>query len=317
MSDVLESLLRLLADGDRHSGARLSENLGITRAATWKRIEALRGLGLKIDGAAGGYQLARPMQWLDGARIRHALTNPALPLEVQFLVDSTNACLTARPAGSAFPAAVLAEGQSAGRGRRARSWRSPPGGGIYLSMAWRFQSGLTGLAAISLVTGIAAADALRSVGFEATQLKWPNDLMADDRKIGGCLVEINGSAEGPCEAVIGLGINVDLGDIDTIDQPWTDLKQLGFAIDRNDLAAALINSMSAHATRFDQHGFSEFLPSWRELDALKGRRISVHQADRRTFEGLAQGIDAQGRLQLLGQKGTQWISSGEISVRAV
>jgi BirA family biotin operon repressor/biotin-[acetyl-CoA-carboxylase] ligase len=317
MSDGLEPLLRHLADGARHSGADLSGRLGITRAATWKRIEALRTLGLNIDGSADGYQLIRPVQWLDGERIRQALTDPSLALDVLFLVDSTNAHLSARPAGSTFPAAVIAEGQKAGRGRRGRGWRSPPGRGIYLSMAWRFQSGLTGLAALSLVIGIAAAKALHSLGFEATKLKWPNDLMVDGRKLGGCLVEINGSAEGPCEAIIGLGINVDLGDIDTIDQPWTDLKREGVNMDRNDLTAALINSMSAHATRFDQHGFAEFLPRWRDLDELAGNRISIQQADGRTLEGLADGIDAQGRLQLVGKDGKQWISSGEISVRAV
>ncbi|MFU8831200.1 MAG: biotin--[acetyl-CoA-carboxylase] ligase [Wenzhouxiangella sp.] len=317
MTDALETLLRHLADGDRHSGAELSEHLGITRAATWKRIEALRALGLEIDGSAGGYRLTRPVDWLEQARIRQSLAESDTALDVLFLVDSTNAHLAARPAGSPFPAVVLAEGQRAGRGRRGRGWLSPPGRGIYLSMAWRFQSGLTGLAALSLVTGIAAAEALRAIGFTAARLKWPNDLLADGRKLGGCLVEISGSAEGPCEAIIGLGINVDLGDIDAIDQPWTDLYRLGFEIDRNELAAALINSLSEHASRFDRHGFAEFLPRWRELDALAGRRIRVQQAGSRRLEGLADGIDAQGRLQLVGEAGRQWISSGEISVRAV
>lgn len=315
MSDGLEPLLGLLADGQFHTGVRLAQALGLTRAAVWKRIKGLRELGLTIEADHRGYRLSRPFQPLDAERIRSGLDNAGLLLEVRFLVDSSNSEL-ARIRRSEVPAqALLAEAQSAGRGRRGRNWRSPPGSGIYLSLAWRFESGLTGLSALSLVAGLAAARVLRAHGASTVGLKWPNDLWADDRKLGGCLIDISGSAEGPCEAIIGLGLNVDLPQVDGIDQPWTDLARLGVRADRNPLAADLINALSDHVARLDRQGFAAFIQDWPDYDLLAGRPITVQSARGEPLIGTAAGIDQQGRLGLDSGQGRHWLAQGEISVR--
>lgn len=315
MSDGLESLLNLLADGQSHTGVRLAEALGLTRAAVWKRIENLRELGLDVAADSRGYRLKSPFIALAADQIRAGLTDPGLPVEVRFLVDSSNSEL-ARTRHPEAPAQVLlAEAQSAGRGRRGRSWRSPPGSGIYLSLAWRFESGLTGLSALSLVAGMAAVQTLRAHGASSVGLKWPNDLWAGEHKLGGCLIDISGSAEGPCEAIIGLGLNVDLAHADGIDQPWTDLARLGVSTDRNRLAADLINALCDHAARLDRHGFAVFMDDWPTFDLLAGREIEVSSTRGESFSGTAAGIDQQGRLALNTRQGRQWIAQGEISVR--
>lgn len=316
MRDGLESLIDLLSDGESRTGVALAERLGITRAAVWKRIEALRELGLEVRADGAGYRLARPFTPLDAERIRSQLHHPDLPIEVRFLVDSSNDQLALARQPEHRAQALLAEAQSAGRGRRGRGWRSPPGTGIYLSLAWRFESGLTGLAALSLVAGLAAAHTLRAHGAEAVGLKWPNDLWADGRKLGGCLIDISGSAEGPCEAIIGLGINVDLPDSDAIDQPWTDLTRLGLTTDRNRLASELINALGDYAERLDRDGFAEFLAQWPDIDALAGKAVRIIQARGPELLGTAAGIDEQGRLALDTADGRQWISQGEVSVRS-
>jgi BirA family transcriptional regulator, biotin operon repressor / biotin---[acetyl-CoA-carboxylase] ligase len=318
MSDALRSLLEPLCDGHQHSGADLAKSLGITRAAVWKRVELLRALGVDIQAASGGgYHLERPLTLLDEAAIRSCLKYPGLELETSFLVESTNASLAARRVDIRPPHALLADGQSAGRGRRGRHWLSPPGSGIFLSLAWRFQSGLTGLSALSIVVGIAAARSLQQAGLEQVRLKWPNDLQVDGRKLGGCLIDINGSAEGPCDAIIGLGINLALAQTDAIDQPWTDLRQAGLEADRNGLTADLLDRLCQAAECLDRAGFAPFRDDWLALDAMHGRTVQVLGHDGNLQTGRADGIDERGCLRLITDSGVQAISSGDVSVRAL
>jgi BirA family transcriptional regulator, biotin operon repressor / biotin---[acetyl-CoA-carboxylase] ligase len=316
MNDGLETLLDRLADGKSHSGPALAGHLGISRAAVWKRIEQLRMLGLTLEAHPGGYQLSKPLTWLDSQRIARRLDRPDITVECRFLVDSTNARLAEESHLQHGPRVLLAEAQSAGRGRRGRGWNSPPGSGIYLSLAWQFQSGLTGLSALSLVTGIAAARVLRESGVGSIGLKWPNDLVVAGRKLGGCLIDISGSAEGPCDAIIGLGINVDIGEQPDIDQPFTDLFRLGLSVNRSDLAADLVESLVAAVEQFDRTGFSDFASEWSELDALAGHPVSVHHQHGNRLTGLAAGVDQQGRLLVDTEQGRIALGSGEISVRA-
>ncbi len=316
MQDGLETLFDRLADGRCHSGPALAGALGISRAAVWKRIEQLRALGLNLEArAGGGYQLDKPLIRLDSQRIARRLQRPDIPVECRFLVDSTNTRLTEEDTPG--PRVLLAETQSAGRGRRGRGWQSPPGSGIYLSLAWRFQSGLTGLSALSLVTGIAAAKPLKRAGVEAIGLKWPNDLVVRGHKLGGCLIDISGSAEGPCDVIIGLGINVDLGGQTEIDQPWTDLARLGVSVNRNDLAADLIASLANAAEQFDQTGFSDFGGDWSALDALAGQTVHIEHQQGDKLSGRSAGVDLQGRLLIDTDSGRVALGSGEIRVRAI
>ena len=206
--------------------------------------------------------------------------------------------------------ACLAEAQSAGRGRRGRAWRTAPSGAVLLSLGWS----LGGAAAdgLSLLSGLAAVDALRRAGVGGVGLKWPNDLMAGGKKLGGVLVELRG---GDC--VIGLGVNVMMP---PMARESTNLQALGYEIDRDALAAGLIISHCSFLRRFCSGGFAQFAGEWQRLNVHRDRAVSV-ESPRETFHGVARGIDAAGALLVeqfdaQGQAGhVRRVIAGEVSLR--
>ncbi|MBK6434898.1 MAG: biotin--[acetyl-CoA-carboxylase] ligase [Rhodanobacteraceae bacterium] len=206
----LDALIELIAAGDAHNGEDLARALGLSRAAVWKKIEALRELGVEIEGRAGsGYALVRPIERMDAAHIRRQLsasTNAALPdLRIVSVVDSTNAAMRAEASRLRSGSVLLAEAQTAGRGRRGRAWASPFAAGFLGSLFWRFERGLADLGGLSLAVGIALAEAWRAQGVDV-RVKWPNDLWIDGRKLAGLLVEAGGEFHGPSHVVVGLGL---------------------------------------------------------------------------------------------------------------
>lgn len=322
MSD--RALLARLAQGPC-SGAALARELGLTRAAVWKRIEALRADGVEIEARAGrGYALAAPVSLLDPGRIAAALPAPMRARwptpEVAWDIDSTNAELLRRGAACPDGLALLAERQRGGRGRRGRAWASPLAANLYLSLHRRFDGGVAALAGLSLVVGIAACEVLRALGCDAVALKWPNDLVADGRKLGGILIELGGEAAGPMQAVIGLGLNVRMPRAAArgIDQPWTDLATLMPAAvpDRNVLAATLLAALWPALDDFARDGLAPFLPRWAALDAFAGREVRLLLGDI-VREGVALGVAADGGLRVRHADGGERVyHSGEVSLRA-
>ncbi|MFI4970403.1 MAG: biotin--[acetyl-CoA-carboxylase] ligase [Lysobacterales bacterium] len=306
------------------SGSELAARLGVTRAAVWKQVERLRGLGVGIAAqAGGGYRLEAPLELLDATRITAALA-PAFrahlgDLAVHWQLDSTSSELLRRAVTDPRDLlACLAEVQSAGRGRRGRAWRMPLGGGLALSLLKRFDGGMAALAGLSLVAGIAAVQALADCGIGEVALKWPNDLVAHERKLGGVLVEIGGEAMGPCHAVIGIGLNVrlDARGGAAIDQPWIDLAVLAGDTppSRNLLAARLLERLIEALARFAEAGFAAFADDFACMDALAGRRVRV-LSGARIEEGIARGVDARGALRVECADGEHAIDSGEVSIR--
>ena len=313
MSPELNELYVRLADGRRHNGAELAGELGISRAAVWKRIESLRRIGLPVEGTAGdGYRIPHAIELLDAETIGQYLQTPSIRIEVVGAVDSTNARLALREPIHGH--ALVAEAQKAGRGRRGRRWLSPPGG-IYLSLGWQFESGLAGLSPLSLVVGMAAARTLHEAGAEDVRVKWPNDLFIHDAKLGGCLVEVSGAAEGPCQAVIGIGINLELPESAAVDQPWTSLSRHAKGFSRNRLVAGLLTHLAGDLATLDRSGFDAFAGQWPGFDALADRKVHVSMAGGDDFTGLSRGIDAQGRLLVEHGDTLQALGSGEVSIR--
>ena len=245
-----EQIIKVLAGGNFVSGQELGEQLGISRTAISKHIKALGELGLDIFSVTGkGYKLANPIQLIDQERISQQLSVAGITskVEVHHLIDSTNSYLMRKlSTGLENGLTCIAECQSAGRGRRGRVWQSPFGSHIYLSMYWSLSQGMAGAMGLSLVVGLAIADTLKKLYNVAPQLKWPNDIYVNDKKLAGILVELEGQAIGSCDCVIGIGINVDMPiqAADQIDQPWTDLKTIvNKPVDRNKLIASLIESL--------------------------------------------------------------------------
>lgn len=329
MSD--RALLAELARGPC-SGSVLAQRLGLTRAAVWKRVEALRAAGAEIDARAGrGYALAAPLELLDAGAIRTAMRECGRlgALEIAWEIDSTNAELLRRgdaraPQAQAVAdnAVLLAERQTGGRGRRGRTWASPLAAHVYLSLHRRFDIGLARLAGLSLAVGVAAAEALLALGFKAVALKWPNDLVVvrDDTvaKLGGILIEFGGEAGGPVRAVIGLGLNVRMprAAAHGIDQPWCDLAALanGIPPSRSRIVAALLDALLPALDVFDAQGFAPFLARFAALDTLASHEVVVRVGDTATT-GLALGVTADGGLRVRHADGERVWHAGEVSVR--
>ena len=321
------ALLQRLASGPV-SGDVLAGEAGLTRAAVWKRIEALRAAGIAIEAAPGrGYRLAQPLDLLDADAISAALPACArggvAALEVAWSLDSTNSELLRRDTPARGCAVLLAERQTGGRGRRGRDWASPLAAHLYLSLARRFEGGLARLGGLSLVAGVAACEALQAMGFAQLQLKWPNDLVVADagglRKLGGLLVEGGGEAGGAARAVVGIGVNLRMPPAFAkgIDQPWTQLAALAQPTPgRNPLAAALLEALLPALDTFDAQGLAPFLPRFAALDALAGRAVRVHEAAR-SWDAQALGIADDGALRVRDDAGdVRLVHAGDVSVRA-
>src|SRR6056297_3715261 len=220
-------LFRALADGRPLNDVRYAAEAGISRSAFRKQVEQLRQAGLTLMAVGGNdHCLPWPIPLLDADEIHRAASSPGMSVDIVDSTDSTNRDLTEH---FVHRRVRVAEYQADGRGRRGRGWISPPGCGAYFSFGFRFECGLQRLEALSLVVGVIAADTVAGDGVPVA-LKWPNDLVVGDAKLGGLLVEIRGASEGPCEVVAGIGINVRLsycedGSCGFIapDQAWTDL----------------------------------------------------------------------------------------------
>ena len=314
-------LLATLAAGPQ-SGEALAARLGISRSAVHKRIEALREAGIGIDAQAGrGYALREPCELLDAQRIRDALSPPArallATLDVEWMVDSSNSALLRRAGVAEGAEVLLAEGQSGGRGRRGREWRSPLAANLYLSLARRYAGGLSRLGGLSLAAGVAVAEALHTLGV-GVQLKWPNDLVVDGRKLGGLLVEGGGEHAGPVRAVVGLGLNVRMPRHAArgIDQPWIDLAEAApHATSRNALAAGVLEHLLPALETFDREGLAPFRERFDALDALREREVAVIGAGD-VVHGIALGLAEDGGLRIRLPNGeARTVHAGEVSVR--
>lgn len=321
------ALLRLLADGERHSGTELAAALGVSRAAVWKQIERLRNLGLDVDAIRGaGYRLEPPLQLLDREHVLRALGAGARSvldrLEVFMVLESTNSYLfTGRRPAPGRLSACLAEYQSGGRGRRGRTWLAPLGRGLCLSVAWTFRSQPDDLGALGLAAGIVARRALARATGLGIRIKWPNDLLIGDRKLGGILVELSAESHGPCYVVIGLGLNVSATpNIPKGAGMWgggaTDLAaEMTLAPPpRSLLAAALIDGLTDMLVGYGDRGFAEYHAEFADADYLYGREVDVEGGAGRV-SGRAMGIGTDGVLLLESDGTVRKIIGGDISVR--
>ncbi|MCP3870608.1 MAG: bifunctional biotin--[acetyl-CoA-carboxylase] ligase/biotin operon repressor BirA [Gammaproteobacteria bacterium] len=318
-------LVRMLADGHFHSGEKLAEAMGLSRAAIWKHLSQIRDrMGIEVFAVRGkGYRLSEPLELFQDSLIRTHLSDTARDrlskLEIFSSIDSTNSYLMERvekksPSGHV----CVAEQQTAGRGRRGRYWVSPFGNNIYLSLHWVFTLTLGELSGLSLAAGVAVVKSLESLGLDGIKLKWPNDVLWQNRKLAGLLLEVSGEQDGPSRVVLGLGLNSHMRQDHgmEIDQPWVDLSQIpgGKQISRNRLVAALLNELLDTMARFEAEGLNPLIPGWESYDAYLGQPV-VLQVGNRVIEGVHQGIDANGALLLLHEGRLQVYHGGEISLR--
>ena len=263
--------------------------------------------------------LPRPVDLLDPAALVAAVPRlGAGATHVRFVVDSTSSVLAERLVeGAVAPELCTAEIQTAGRGRHGRRWVSYLGESLVLSVSWRFAQRPDGLSSLSLAIGAALAEALAADGFGRVMLKWPNDLVVEDRKLAGILVEASHIRRGSVACVIGVGFNLDLtvSDADGMDQPWTDFaKAFGRVPGRNALTARTANALLDACEQYAARGLEPFAARWRERDALRDRPVRVSSM-KPPIDGFARGIDTGGALLVEHAAGVARCESGDVSVR--
>jgi len=322
---VAYDVLRLLSDGKFHSGTMLSLSLKISRSSIWKGIHFLRQLGIPIQAVPGrGYRWFEPFELLSQHTILSLLTphaQQALPrVDVVNVVSSTNDYLLSRlshgiPSGSV----CVAEGQTQGRGRMGKSWRSPFGSNIYLSLYWRFASRLHELSGLSLVIGLAILAALKDLGPLpcGVGIKWPNDIWYFDAKLCGILVESISPSAHPnaTDVVLGIGLNLNMPSTASFAANWTDLKQiLGEAPSRHAVIATLLNKLVEYLSRFQAKGFADFASEWALYDLLLDKPVSLSAAHSEQH-GIAKGVNERGELCVKIGETLKAVRYGEVSVR--
>ena len=259
---------------------------------------------------------------LDAGRIDQVLSPAGLTFELHDEIDSTNRALAGHHHRHRH--FVLAEHQTAGRGRQGRTWFSPKYSSICLSFGYVFPGVLEQLRGLSLAVGVAAAETLRLETGLPIQIKWPNDLMRGDKKLGGVLIEVKGSA--PARAIIGLGLNVclpaELHESEAAKKDaasgrgWTDLVADGNDLpSRTRLLTALAIALDRACQDYARSGFQPFAERWPRLDVLVGRMLLVTLANGEKREGMADGIAEDGSLWLQTDLGRIALNAAEVSVR--
>ncbi|MFJ2550266.1 bifunctional biotin--[acetyl-CoA-carboxylase] ligase/biotin operon repressor BirA [Pseudomonas sp. NPDC087612] len=311
-------LLKLLKDGRFHSGQDLGAALGVSRAAVWKQLQLLEAeLNLPIHKVRGrGYQLATPLSLLEESAIAELSQGEQWPVLIFESIDSTNAqALRSISEGQAAPFLVLAERQAAGRGRRGRQWVSPFAENLYYSLVLRIEGGMRQLEGLSLVVGLAVMRTLQAFGVAGAGLKWPNDVLVNNQKIAGILLELVGDPADVCHVVLGIGINVNMQVNEQIDQLWTSVRrETGVAVDRNKLVAALSQNLQQDLQRHRQSGFAAFQAEWEQSHLWQGAAVSLIAGVNR-IDGIVLGIDRQGALRLEVDGVEKSFSGGELSLR--
>lgn len=320
-------LICLLSGGRQLDAEGLGAELGLSSKDVLDTLALLRGAGLQLSlGAGDSYRLSKPVELLDAQKIAASLLPHADtvlgPVEVLEQVGSTNSWLLEQPRAPAGRGrACLAEIQTAGRGRRGRQWLAPPTGSLCLSLAWHFPWMPPDMSCLSLACGIAVVRALEELGVEGVRIKWPNDLMWQDRKLAGLLVEMRSDGSGAAHVVIGLGLNVDLGDLaNEIQTGWgpapVDLMSVApdHVSDRNVLAATVLNSLTDILLAFPASGFAGLEAEWQRLDGLNGRLVTV-QGEDSALTGEVLGVDKTGALRVLSDGKEVQCVAGDVSVR--
>jgi BirA family biotin operon repressor/biotin-[acetyl-CoA-carboxylase] ligase len=323
-----ERLLHALADGRTHSGETLAREFGVTRAAIWKQVGKLAAWGLTVDAVPGeGYRLARRLDLLDATALRAALHPETVArlakLEVFTELGSTNRhLLRALPPAGRLDVCV-AEFQTAGRGRRGRSWSTPLGAGVCLSVGWHFAEMPAELPALTLAVGVVVRRVLERVAGLEIALKWPNDLVFDERKLGGILLELAVEAQGGSHVVAGVGLNVALPRellAELSDWPRGAI-DLATALQREPpprlaLVAALVDDLGMLFADYAATGFAAYRNEWRSGDYLRGRVVRLDEAEG-AVTGTALGIDVDGALLVETAAGVRRrIVAGDVSVRS-
>ena len=291
--------------------------------STLELLGFLDGIGVPYTKQGSALTLNPGMELLDEAAIQAELRNwvselqmSTLDIEIHRVTQSTNDVVMQRLVESQSTEILCAaEMQTAGKGRRGRSWVSPFGRNIYLTYGRFAAQQLSELSGLSLVVGMLVVDVLRSMGLKHVGLKWPNDIMLGGGKLGGILLELRACDSRGIALVAGVGLNLSLQaeEASSIDQPWSAVSSQ-LKMPRNILLGTLggiiVNAMQA----FEDVGFDSFAEKWGDYNLYAGQQIKVIRGSE-IISGIDSGVDQAGNLLLLTDAGLEVHNSGEVSVR--
>jgi len=301
------------------SGVTLSTRLGVSRAQVWKHVGELRKRGYEIDGEpGGGYRLKGTPDRLYAAEIQHGLETDWLAQRIDHFeeTDSTNQVAfdlgrDGAPAGTA----VIAESQTAGRGRLGRSFFSPPHQNLYTSILLRPTGSINDAPTLILAAAVAVADTVAEfVGDEsAVEIKWPNDVLIHRRKTSGILMESSAEGTRLTFAVLGIGINLNV-DREIFPEEFRSLatslsSELGHSVDRIAFARRLFENLESQLDRHAAGGFDAVRPRFESFFQMRGEPVGVEEMGGERIDGVARGIAANGALEVEISEGKR---SGEI-----
>ncbi len=322
MKPLTFAILRLLSDGEFHSGEGMARQLDVSRASIWQAMRFLEEAGVSVFRVPGrGYRLRESLQWIEHEKILAALGEKAELFELDLVdsIASTNTLLLQKAAqGAAHGSCVVTEMQTAGRGRRGREWHANLGGSLTFSLLWRFNQGAGFLSGLSLAVGVALMRGLRHAGVSGAGLKWPNDVLYQNRKLAGILIEVQGDMLGPSAAVIGIGLNLKLSEqaLDRIDQAVVDVHSInGKMPDRNVLLAQLLLHLADVLKEFEDEGFSRLRMEWLGHHAYHEKPVRLILPDGSQHDGNFLDLAEDGALLVDTAAGRKRFTSGEISLR--
>lgn len=308
----MTTLLSILTDCQPKARSVLQKFFHLDETQLLAELSSLREQGLQIHERGDFVQLESHLPLLNLSEIRTAL----VPYHIYYqpVMDSTNEFILQNLANLKKGDLCLTEYQQAGRGRRGRRWQSPFGGQIILSFAWQV-SQQRGLEGISTVIGLGILHAFLELGLYGFQVKWPNDILINDRKIAGILVEIGNCQNGQFNLVVGIGLNMSLGALNSIDQSWAEMHEFYPDVSREELITQMIKSVYHYLEIFEKQGISpEWQKHWIEHNAFLGIPVNII-GEHNIVSGVIQGIDEKGYLLLMTETGIEKFAVGEVSLR--
>jgi len=307
-----EMILAFLTDGADQftSGEALSGKLGLSRAAVWKHVESLRRKGYRIEAVSSkGYRLLGIPDRLTPLELTAHLETEEIGRTIHYRdsLESTNElAFQLAVEGAAHGEVVIADHQTRGKGRRGRSWVSPPGKNLYCSVILRPELIPQRAPELTLVAALAVAAALRDFGAEA-QIKWPNDLLLNGRKVAGILTELSAEQDRIHFAVLGIGVNLNSDPSEFPEElrsaATSMCHELGKPVVRAAFAAASWAHLEEWLRRHAERGFAPVREAWKQISATLGKKVLV-KSERIELQGVAEDIDETGALLVRTAQGT-------------
>lgn len=316
-------LLELLKNFDGYlSGESIGTQLGVSRTAVWKYIKALRSEGYDIEAVTNkGYRLMPSDDVLSSMEVKIGLNTKVIGKEVLYFdtVDSTNNKLRLLALeGAEEGTVVIADEQSGGKGRRGHVWSSPKSTGLWMSVLLKPDITPQEASRITLVAGLSVCQGINALLGINSGIKWPNDILIDDKKICGILTEMNAQIDNVEFVVVGIGVNVNIEVFpEELKEVAVSLRQvIGDKVKRSEVATAIIERLEENYNKYTQEGFLALKAEYEESCITLNREVKVIAKD--SFNGRAIAINNDGELIVEKSDGEQvTVFSGEVSVRGV